>query len=323
MSFELLLQPFKAQRKPYVMILFAFLVSSIAIILSLRIFPRCSSLLIVTFSIIPLIPIMVKLIEIEESRLEKAKRWYRLKNYSIIRIYALLFIGFIISFSLWYTFLPSEKSEELFREQIHSLEMEEDLEPMCDSGILSRYIDEYSIKDCKIRDYGDDGRLEYLVYVENKSEPLIFIPETEEFHERRAFMQKHYFTHNFQLLFFIFLTSFIFGSGALFILVWNASIIGVYIGEIANRGMHLITSPFGKIAVYFKTLPVSLGGLLLHGIFEVTGFFIAALAGGILSVVLIKHNIRDKHVLKIFLDSVLLFGIATILIFIGAFIESW
>ncbi|MGM5487450.1 MAG: stage II sporulation protein M [Nanobdellota archaeon] len=326
MSFELLLQPFKAQRKPFVMMLFAILIASIAVILSLNIFPRCSSVLIITFSIIPLIPIMVKLIEIEESRFEKAKRWYRLKNYSILRIYGLLFAGFIIGFSLWYVFLPAEKSQDLFSEQIISLEgetMAGGWQPQCDSSILSQHIDTYPIRDCKVKDFGGDGSLEYLVYIENQSEPLIFVPETEEFHERRGFMRNHYFGHNFELLLFVFLTSFIFGSGALFVLVWNASIIGVYIGEIINRSMHLITSPFGKVAVYFKTLPMALAPLLLHGIFEVTGFFIAALAGGILSVVFIRHSIRDKHVLKIIADSALLFGIAIVFIYIGAFIESW
>ena len=61
---------------------------------------------------------------------------------------------------------------------------------------------------------------------------------------------------------------------------------------------------------------------MLHGIPEMLGFFIAALAGGILSVVIIRHQFKDRYFVKILGDSLLLFGVSVVLIFIAALIES-
>lgn len=326
MSFELLLKPLTAEKKPWVLFLFTILIASLAIILSYNIFPRSASVLLITFSIIPLIPIMTKLIEMEELKLERAKKWYSFKNYRILKVYAFLFIGFVIAFSAWYTFLPSEKSDQIFKEQIYSLYERDPLTsdatnqmPVCDSGILSNYINDYKIADCKVVDYKKDGIAEYLIITEDKQE-LVLKTDTKEFIPYKKYIRGHYFFHNLNILIFIFLTSFIFGSGALFVLVWNASIIGVYIGEIAHR-LALFAS-FGKLSAYFTALPISMWRLLLHGIPEFLGFFVAAFAGGILSVSIIRHSFLDKRSLKIMIDASILFGFSVALIALAAFLES-
>ncbi len=340
MSFELLIKPLKAEKKPYILFIFTFLISTIAIFLSYKIFPNSASVLLITFSIIPLIPIMTKLIEIEETRFEKAKKWYDKKNYSIIKIYAFIFIGFVISFSLWYTFLPTDKSKDIFREQIYTLYENDDYKAnhatgaavtpesyegqvrTCDTTIYQRYMDEYKLSNCIVKDYDKDGHYEYLMISEDGRD-YVYLTKEEKLKPYSSFIRNYFFMNNIKILIFVFLTSFIFGAGALFVLTWNASIIGVFIGEIAHRIVITITSPFATVSAYIKALPVSLGALVLHGIPEVIGFFVAALSGGILSVAMIRHNFRDKHFLKILKDSLLLLAISVVFIYIAAFIESF
>lgn len=113
--------------------------------------------------------------------------------------------------------------------------------------------------------------------------------------------------NNLQVMFFAFLFSFIFGAGAVFILAWNASILGVYIGYISKSiwNVPIFSMPF-----------------VPHGIFEIGGYICAALAGGLISAAIIRKNKLD--VLKIIaIDSLKLFILGTVLIFIGAAIEVY
>ena len=329
MTYELLLKPLDTQRRPYLLFIFTFVIATLAIFVSYSIFPRYASVLFITFSIIPLVPLMTRLIEMEELRFEKAKRWWRLRNYRILWVYFFIFIGFVIAFSFWYTVLPSDVGETLFEGQIDALyERDPTLakavgsyrypDTYCDSGILSKYIDTYPIRDCTVADFYRDGDLEYIIQTEG-GKRYVFKVTSEEFVPYHSFIRSYYFFSNLQLLFFIFLTSFIFGAGALFVLVWNASIIGVFIGEVAHRLILLLS--FGHMKAYFTALPVSLFRLILHGIPEFLGFFISAFAGGMISVAVIRHGFTRRS-LKIIVDGAALFGVSVVLIFIAAFLES-
>lgn len=334
MTYEMLLKPMQAERKPYLLILFTFLITTISILLAYKIFPRSSSVLIITFCIMPLIPIMVKLMEIEELRFEKNNGWSRIKNYRILKIYAYLFLGFVIAFSFWYTALPIEKSSVIFSEQIDSLYEREPIDSrfsgekvsqgVCDSSFLTGYIDEYDFSNCVVHDYYKDGNEEYLIWLQGDRKPsLVYEPSEDRFTPYRPYVRKYYFMNNFRLLIFVFLTSFIFGSGALFILTWNASIIGVYIGEAAIRSANSVVSLFSKVPAYFGSVPFAMGRLLLHGIPEFLGFFISALAGGILSAAILRHKFRDRAFIRVLLDSLALFAVSVVLIFAAAVIESF
>lgn len=65
-----------------------------------------------------------------------------------------------------------------------------------------------------------------------------------------------------------FVLSFFLASGFLFVLVWNASVLGVLIGSLANSALHI---PF--ITVLY----------LPHGLLEVGAYVLAGLAGSLLS----------------------------------------
>lgn len=128
-----------------------------------------------------------------------------------------------------------------------------------------------------------------------------------------------FLANNTQVLLMIFILSTIFGAGAIFILVWNASIIAVYAGYVINS---LIKSGISAELAYILGVPASLGSIALHGIPEIGAYFVAALAGGMLSVGILREKLKG-HFEKIFLDSLLFLGLAEGLIIIAAVIEAY
>jgi uncharacterized membrane protein SpoIIM required for sporulation len=114
--------------------------------------------------------------------------------------------------------------------------------------------------------------------------------------------------NNLQVMGFSFFFSFIFGAGMVFIIAWNASILGVYVGA--------------KLSETIWHVPMVTLGFLPHGIPEIAGFITAGLAGGLLSAAFIRN--RDAHMLKIIVfDSAKIMGIAISLIFLAAAIEVY
>ena len=114
--------------------------------------------------------------------------------------------------------------------------------------------------------------------------------------------------NNLQVMGFSLLFSFIFGAGVAFIIAWNASILGIYVGA--------------KLSETVWHIPVVTLGFLPHGLPEIAGFVCAGLAGGLLSAALIRN--RDMRMLKIIaFDSAKIMGIAVSLIFMAAAIEVY
>lgn len=101
-----------------------------------------------------------------------------------------------------------------------------------------------------------------------------------------------------------FVFALLFGVGAIFILAWNASVLGAAIGIVAKS----------------IGLPSAMVAFLPHGIFEIAAYFVAAIAGGIISVLVSKNKITEWS--KVMEDMFILMIFATVLIFVGAYIES-
>ena len=125
--------------------------------------------------------------------------------------------------------------------------------------------------------------------------------------------------NNTQVLLMVFILSTIFGAGAVFILVWNASVIAVYVGFVINS---FIRSGVSYEIAYVLGVPVGLGSIALHGIPEIAAYFVAALAGGMLSVAILREKLKG-HFEKIFIDSIIFLVLAEVLIILAAFIEAY
>lgn len=113
------------------------------------------------------------------------------------------------------------------------------------------------------------------------------------------------FFNNIRVMFLSLLFALFYGAGAIFILAWNASILGFVIGN-------LVKNVWGLAA-----LPIAVTKYFVHGIPEMFAYFAAALAGGILFVALLRGEIGGDKARRMFFDFFILIG-AAILILIGA-----
>jgi uncharacterized membrane protein SpoIIM required for sporulation len=120
------------------------------------------------------------------------------------------------------------------------------------------------------------------------------------------------FTHNFTVLALMFLFCLVYGVGSVYLLLWNASIIGVVIGtKVKTDGL------MGFATGFF--------GLFPHGIFEIAAYFVASIAGGVISMAIARvarGKCPRREIPMLAMDSVILVVVSLVLLAIGSAIES-
>ncbi|MBD3354599.1 hypothetical protein GF361_01280 [Candidatus Woesearchaeota archaeon] len=131
--------------------------------------------------------------------------------------------------------------------------------------------------------------------------------------------------NNIKVMIFCILFSFLYGAGAIFILTWNASVIATATGNLIRTNLITLTSSTGisKLASYFQIVSLALLRYLIHGIPEILAYFIGGLAGGIISVAVIKEKFGTKRFEKIILDSSDLILLAVLFLILAALIEVY
>lgn len=132
-------------------------------------------------------------------------------------------------------------------------------------------------------------------------------------------------SNNLKVLFFSFLFAFFYGAGAIFILAWNAAVVGTAIGGFVRNGIGAVANDIGLSAVagYFSTYSLGLLRYLTHGWLEILAYFTAALAGGIISIAVIRHSFSSPHLKRAMVDSVDLAIISVIMLVIAAAVEVY
>ncbi len=115
------------------------------------------------------------------------------------------------------------------------------------------------------------------------------------------------FTNNIYVLIFTLLFSLLFGAGVIFILAWNASVIAAAVGIFAKSDL--------------AALPLGIARYMIHGIPEIASYFIVALAGGMVSVAVIRHETGTEKFWEVLEDSLHLIIIAVVVLFLGALLE--
>lgn len=133
------------------------------------------------------------------------------------------------------------------------------------------------------------------------------------------------FLNNVRVLVFALLFSFLYGSGAIFILTWNASVIGAAIGNTVRSGLAEITANVGAptLAQYFTVGAYGLLRYVIHGVPEILAYFMAGLAGGIISIAAIRHDFGTRKFEHVLLDSADLLLLALVTVFIAGVLEVW
>jgi len=115
------------------------------------------------------------------------------------------------------------------------------------------------------------------------------------------------FTNNIYVLIFTLIFSLIFGAGVIFILAWNASVIAAAITIFTDSSL--------------VALPLGLARFMIHGLPEIASYFIVALAGGMVSISVIKHEIGTEKFWEVLQDSLNLILIAVVVLLLAALIE--
>lgn len=269
MVLESLLFPLKAEKKPWEMFFIGFLYSTIAIFLSLWIFQRQASFVMVFFTVMACIPILYNTMRLEESKGMKIKKEINLikQHNKAIFFLLFLFLGITLSCVLWYVVLPSDTVSYLFDKQTKTI-------------------------------------IEINNQISGKTIQLNLFTKI--------------FFNNIRVLTLAILFSFIYGAGAIFILTWNATVIGTAIGNFIRSGIASATH-----AGYFQIISVGLLKYSLHGIPEIMAYFYGGLAGGIISVAVIRHHYTSKNFFHIIADSADLIMISIGFLLLAAFLEVY
>lgn len=131
------------------------------------------------------------------------------------------------------------------------------------------------------------------------------------------------FSNNIKVMIFCILFAFLFGAGAIFILTWNASVIAAAIGTFIRNNLSSVADAagFDKLTGYFQVSSAGVMRYIVHGLPEITAYFVAGLAGGIISVAVIRHDFGTDKFRKILMDSIDLVVIAILLLVFSAIVE--
>ena len=292
MVFEYLVSVLKAEKKPWDMFFLGFLYVSIALFLSLWLFPSDASIVSVLLVVLASLPIVYDAIRFEEKKeVVLPDEVHILKHHEgLVLLILFLFFGFSIGFAFWYSVLPSDMVNVLFKSQSMTIQ-----------AINSP---------------------EQLQALQSQSKTMTQTTQTTGSlinNSRTAFSYfSIIFLNNVKVLMFCLLFSFLYGSGALFILAWNASVIGVAVGNLFRT---LISKISPSLFSYFHITTLSLLRYFLHGIPEVLAYLIGGIAGSLLSVAIINHDLSTKNFDKIISDVADLIIISLFLLLIASFIE--
>ena len=285
MVLETLTNAYEAEMHPKKLFLHGMLYAIIAMMLSLWTFPQYASMLMIFFTSIAAIPLLYAIIKEEEEKdLHETNEKILIKEHSkAVTAYLMLFLGITAGQILLYLLLPEQQVLQGFEAQIATYKT---IDPQAITGYAAQST--------------------YLLQLQAQTE---------------------FFTHllfnNLRVLVLCILFSFAYGAGAIFILTWNASIIAVAIGN-AMRTHAAEAAATTGIAGYLATT----GHIVflrygLHGVIEIAGFIVGALAGGIISVAAIRNHYKTKEFEHIVMDSVDLIIIAALLIILAAAVEAF
>ena len=277
---ESIINPKRQVKGPWKMFFIGLIYASLSLILVHWFFSsdpdlaKASGIMVVLFCIMFTLPYMYFIIKREEKEDETVEGLREVWNAHKDALYAFmwLFLGFIIAFSFWHILLQ-------------------------DGNLLNFQIQTYcrinapaGVENC-VAQYSPGGSSAAL---------------GGSIKEARLFA---IIENNIYVMIFTLIFSLIFGAGAIFILIWNASVIAAAVGIFTKYNL--------------SEIPIGIGRYMIHGLPEIAAYFVTALAGGIFGVGAIRNGIRNKRFLKVVENSLILLFIAILLVIIGALIEVY
>ena len=278
MVLEMLINPMKAERSPWEMFFVGLVYSSVSIFLSFFIFRQYIGIVMVFLTTLACTYLVQATLRLEEKKDTVMTHELDLlrEHGKALSYFMFLFLGFVVSFSLWYIILPHGLTSQVFGAQEQTIQC--------------------------INSVGVDGC-------------LTGIPD--------SFFR--IFFNNFKVLAFVLLFAFFYGAGSVFILAWNAAVVATAIGMFVRNAISSAASMIGLAgaATYFSSYSLGLLRYLTHGSLEILAYFIAALAGGIISVAVARHGIGRPGFKTVLWDSADLIALALGTLFLAAIVEVY
>jgi uncharacterized membrane protein SpoIIM required for sporulation len=275
---EMIMKPKRAERRPWELFFVGLFYASVSLLLVTFVFGKDSilkegsGLLVVLFTVLCCMPFMYYIIKLEEGKDVQINDSGKLiKEHSkALKALMWLFLGFVVAFSFWYIVLPDSAGQN-FNFQ---------LKTFCAINSPKNYntcLEQYGVA---------------TGAATNKVGAIMGI-----------------FANNVYVLIFTILFSLALGAGAIFILVWNASVIAAAVGIFAKESI--------------ANLPMGLLRYMIHGIPEIGAYFLGALAGGIVSVAVIRRDLHGEGTWRILQDSLVLIIISVVVLFVAALMEVY
>ncbi|MBI5226497.1 stage II sporulation protein M [Candidatus Micrarchaeota archaeon] len=284
MVLDFLVSPTQATKEPWSLILATFVFVSFGVFVEMYL-PIQGS--IIVFAMVPLIPLVWMVLmreeELEESEVDAWKKGtgkLRLfsHNIDLWEVFAFFFIGSALAYTFWFAILPPDSFEFMGRQLPGS------------NALFADQLKEVSF----IR--GSVSAIQGQVVnigLGAKEGTFWFLLE-----------------HNLQVMGLMLLFSLVYGIGSIYLLLWNASIIGVVIGGQVHQ-MGIMGAAIGFL------------NLLPHGIFEMSAYFLASIAGGLFSMEFMKRGFSKPDLFfHVFLEVLLLLVLSFVLLGVGAYIEA-
>lgn len=277
----MLVKPKRAERKPWELFFVGLFYASVSLLLVTFVFGSDgilrsgSGLLVVLFTLICCFPFVYYIIKLEEGKdvvINNAGKLMR-EHTRAINALMWLFLGLVVAFSFWYIVMPDSAGVN-FNFQIRTF---------CAINSPSNYdlcVNTYGAGDSAITGGAASGNA------------LVSI-----------------FANNISVLIFTIIFSLAFGAGAIFVLIWNASVIAAAVGVFADSNIF--------------HLPIGILRYMLHGIPEIAAYFVGALAGGIVSVAIIRRDMKGERTWSILQDAFILVLIAVLILIFAAVLEVY
>ncbi len=275
---EALIKPKAAEKRPWKMFFIGLVYASLSLILVHFFFPNDSlsnGMTVVAFCVMFSLPFMFYMIKKEELEDENIEGFMGVWNMHSDAIYAFmwLFVGFVVAFSFWNIILGN-------------------------SSLLDFQVETY----CKINSPGNVEKCMSLYSVTGKTAEV-----TGSSTQQVRFGS--ILENNIYVMIFTLIFSLLFGAGAIFILIWNASVIAAAVGIFAKYQL--------------SDIPLGLARYMIHGFPEIAAYFVTALAGGIFGIGVIRHGIKDKKFIRILENTVVLLFIAVLILVLAAVLEVY
>ena len=285
MVLESLIGEKNIRKHPVYMLLITFLISFGSIIAAYNIAPTHASVLSVAFITIGLIPVIHNILakeEYEEAVERKSAVTFFARHINLILIYVFIFVGVILAFTVAFMVFPPEVNQTLFQEQINSFcFMQKDA---CRENLplsISGNATGSSLAYCTDATMQDPFMCSFVV-----------------------------FENNAKVLMFIIILSLLYGAGAIYIIAWNASIIGLFFGEM------ILTLEYGKAFSFAMVM------LIGHGPAELLAYIFGALAGAILSAMISRGQFLSHEFSTIIKDVLFLALLGLFSVAYGALAEG-